>query len=76
MQAYLDGRKTWGTQKAERWDAFLDWLSETGLLTTAVPSRSQGAGKASLDQLRSGGAGDSIPRGQVQSSSLFTSEFL
>lgn len=25
--------------EAERWDAFLDWLSENGLLTTAVQSR-------------------------------------
>ena len=75
MQAYLDEQKSWGTQKAQRWDDFLDWLSETGLLTTAVPSRSEGPGKATLDELRSSKAGDKIPREQVQSSKLFTSEY-
>ena len=76
LQAYLDSAGKWGTQIAQRWDAFLDWLSETGLLTTAVPSRTPGGNKVSLDQLRSGTAGDAIPRDSVKAASLFTSEYL
>lgn len=32
-----DGR--WGVMQQGRWDAFLDWLSGEGLLTTKVQSR-------------------------------------
>ena len=75
-QAYLDGSGKWGVQTSQRWDAFLDWLSEAGLLTTAVPSRTPGGNKVSLDQLRSGTAGQQIPRAEVKASSLFTAEYL
>ena len=76
LQAFLDSAGHWGTQTPERWDAFLDWLADAGLLTTAMPSRTPGGSKASLDQLRAGAAGDSIPRGSVQAASLFSTQYL
>jgi len=62
---------------AARWDSFLDWLSSKGLLTTKVQSRGPaGDCTSSLDGLRSGDAGEVIPREAVSSSSLFTNDFL
>ncbi|EFN57875.1 hypothetical protein CHLNCDRAFT_57002 [Chlorella variabilis] len=70
-----DGR--WGVMKQSRWDAFLDWLSESGLLTTKVQSRNGKDGvTTSLDGLRSGNCGERIPRDAISSGSLFTNDFL
>jgi ABC-type nitrate/sulfonate/bicarbonate transport system substrate-binding protein len=72
----LDSHK-WGDMSGERWDAFLDWLSEKGLLTTLVQSRVPEEGvSTSLDKLRGGEGGEVIPRGSVASEQLFTNEFL
>ena len=77
LQNYLDKDGRWGTMEAPRWEAFLDWLSEKGLLTSAMPSRSPVEGEsASLDELRQGKAGERIPREAVKSESLFTNGFL
>lgn len=32
------GSKSWGVMDPVRWDAFLDWLSVEGLLTTKIQS--------------------------------------
>ena len=68
---------TWGAMEAGRWDAFLDWLSAQGLLTTKVQSRGPaGPGTTSLDGLRGGDAGDVIARSAVSAATLFTNDFL
>jgi ABC-type nitrate/sulfonate/bicarbonate transport system substrate-binding protein len=75
--AMLDAAGRWGAMRAERWDAFLDWLSEAGLLTTKVQSRgAPGADAASLDALRAGDAGERFPRSAVDAAALFTNDFL
>ncbi|KAK9806673.1 hypothetical protein WJX73_006859 [Symbiochloris irregularis] len=71
---YLDGRGKWGTMDLKRCDAFLDWLSEAGLLTEGIASRTGGA--VSLDDLRSGNAGKAIPRSHLVASRLFTNDYL
>ena len=77
MQHYLDAAGRWGHMRADRWDKFLDWLGEKGLLTTAMPSRNPVEGvSVSLDDLRSGRAGEQIPRPSISSADLFTNEFL
>jgi len=70
-----DGR--WGVMDEKVWDAFLDWLSDTGLLTTKVQSRAGASDTTtSLDGLRSGDVGERIPREQLPASQLFTNAFL
>ena len=60
-----------------RWEQFLDWLSDNGLLTSKVQSRTTGGGDtASLDALRAGDAGETIPRNSVSTDSLFTNSYL
>lgn len=61
-----------------RWDAFLDWLSESGLLTTKMQSRNPEGDKlkTSLDGLRAGDVGEPIERYQLASSTLFTNDML
>ncbi|KAI8926526.1 NMT1/THI5 like-domain-containing protein [Entophlyctis helioformis] len=81
-----EGRGVWGVMEEGVWSAFVDWLSDKGLLTTKVQSRKIGAaGKGmdadkdtttSLDGLRSGDVGVAIPRESVPASSLFSNEFL
>ncbi|KAI7841695.1 hypothetical protein COHA_004562 [Chlorella ohadii] len=70
-----DGR--WGVMEEQRWSAFLDWLSDNGLLTTKVQSRTEQDGvTTTLDGLRRGDAGEPIPRDSVPAASLFTNDFL
>ena len=60
-----------------RWDAFLSWLSDAGLLTSKKQSRGpQSDGTASLDALRAGDAGEAIPRGAIEAAVLFTNDLL
>ncbi|CAL8460828.1 g359 [Coccomyxa elongata] len=74
---YLDAAGRWGHMQADRWDKFLDWLDDKGLLTSAMPSRNPVEGvSASLDDLRAGKAGQKIPRSSVNATDLFTNEFL
>mmetsp|Transcript_45891 Transcript_45891/g.93657 ORF Transcript_45891/g.93657 Transcript_45891/m.93657 type:complete len:215 (-) Transcript_45891:200-844(-) len=73
---FLHASGRWGVMDSAVWDKFLDWLSDSGLLTTKVQSRRTGDQLTSLDGLRSGDTGDKIPRDQVPSASLFTNEFL
>lgn len=69
--------ETWGKMDLKRWNVFLDWLSEAGLLTEKIQSRTPEAAEhlASLDDLRQGNAGAPIPRESVQAEKLFTNEF-
>lgn len=60
----------------DKWNGFLDWLSENGLLTTKIQSRVGGEGKTTLDGLRQGDAGDNIPRQAIQADHLFTTAYL
>ena len=77
MQHYLDGAGRWGAMEAPRWERFVDWLAERGLLTSAMPSRSPVEGvSASLDDLRRGRAGAPVPRDAVSMEALFTNAFL
>ncbi|KAA6428902.1 MAG: hypothetical protein FRX49_01012 [Trebouxia sp. A1-2] len=67
----------WGVQDKTRWERFLDWLSDRQLLTTSVQSRKKVKSvTASLDDLRSGKAGEIIPRNSLSSDALFTNAFL
>ncbi len=77
VQHYLDAGGRWGHMRAERWDKFLDWLGDKGLLTSAMPSRNPVDGvSASLDDLRSGRAGEPHPRSSINAADLYTNEFL
>mmetsp|Transcript_22254 Transcript_22254/g.58094 ORF Transcript_22254/g.58094 Transcript_22254/m.58094 type:complete len:364 (+) Transcript_22254:755-1846(+) len=74
--AYLDVDGKWGRMAEARWSEYLDWLSDAGLLTTFVQSRTPTAGEsASLEELRRGNAGDPIPRADMDASSLFVNMF-
>ena len=67
----------WGHMTHERWDTYLDWLDENHLLTTFINSRQPKEGiSATLEQLRSGHAGSRIPRTSIDSTTLFTNEYL
>lgn len=73
----LDDQGRWGVMEAKVWDDFLDWLSNNGLLTSKLQSRKpDGKDSTSLDGLRQGDVGESIPRESVASAALFTNEFL
>lgn len=77
LQHFLTTDGKWGRQDKARWDAFLDWLSDKGLLTTKAQSRTVVPGlTASLDDLRQGDAGELIPRDKLVSDGLFTNKFL
>ena len=75
--AYLDGKTgRWGEMSGARWDTYLDWLSEEGLLTcTAGRLQSWAAPgngvSATLEEVRpAGSAGQEIPRVSLQLISL------
>lgn len=77
LQFYLDGQGRWGHMETNRWENFLDWLDDKGLLTSAMPSRTPVEGvSASLDDLRRGNAGERVPRLSINAADLFTNEFL
>jgi hypothetical protein len=62
------------------WSKFLDWLSESGLLTTKAQSReaadADSSSFASLDGMRQGDAGEQIPRDSIRADDLATNEYL
>ena len=64
--------------EVERWSKFLNWLSESGLLTRKVQSRAGvGEGSAvSLDALRTGDVGELIPLDSIDVRSMFTNDLL
>eukprot|EP00892_Ulva_mutabilis_P003143 jgi/Ulvmu1/1282/UM011_0006.1 len=74
----LPASGAWGSMEAARWDAFLDWLAEAGLLTAKMQSRTPSDANAtpSLDRLRSGDVGEAIPRASISAASLFTNDLL
>lgn len=68
----------WGRMDRARWAAFLRWLDESGLLTSALPSRAPGGGdgapERSLDDLRGGRAGEPVAAPDVDK--LYTNAYL
>jgi len=72
----LDPAGRWGVMEAAKWDEYIDWLVDSGLLTTALQSRhpDAAADRVSLDDLREGWAGDPIARDAVPT--VFTNDFL
>lgn len=74
---YLTEQGQWGHMDSSRWDKYLDWLSDNGLLTTYVQSRNPKEGvSVSLDDLRNGNVGECIPRESFPSSKIFTNDYL
>ena len=79
---FLDSEGRWGWQELAVWDRFLDWLSESGLLTTKVQSRGANTittpdvASTTLEGLRSGDVGEVIPRDSVKAKEMFTNDFL
>jgi hypothetical protein len=65
--AFLDAASgAWGRMDASRWAAFVDWLHTSGLLTSAMQSRSpDGVNTVSLDDLRAGKAGEARAKPRV-----------
>jgi hypothetical protein len=84
--AYLSGNSSsssssggggaWGVMDLSIWEKFLDWLSEAGLLTSKAQSRSEGPHTSSLDGMRSGDAGEVLPRDAVAAADLATNAYL
>ncbi|KAF6254748.1 NMT1/THI5 like-domain-containing protein [Scenedesmus sp. NREL 46B-D3] len=66
----------WGVMDVSVWEKFLDWLSGAGLLTSKAQSRRQAAHSSSLDGMRSGEAGEALPRGAVAAADMATNAFL
>jgi ABC-type nitrate/sulfonate/bicarbonate transport system substrate-binding protein len=66
----------WGVMDLSVWVRFLDWLSESGLLTSKAQSRSGGPDTSSLDGMRSGDAGEHLPRNAVAAADLATNAYL
>ena len=64
-------------QELAVWEKFLDWLSESGLLTTKVQSRgSPDIACTSLDGLRQGDVGTAVARDSVNAALMFTNDLL
>ncbi|WIA16955.1 hypothetical protein OEZ85_013874 [Tetradesmus obliquus] len=66
----------WGVMDLSVWEKFLDWLSDEGLLTSKAQSRSEGEHSSSLDGMRSGDAGQRLPRDAVAAADLATNAYL
>ena len=76
-RTFLTPEGSWGSMERKRWDTYLDWLDENGLLTTYTNSRHPKEGiSTSLDKLRSGQGGARIPRQEIDSRDIFTNDFL
>jgi ABC-type nitrate/sulfonate/bicarbonate transport system substrate-binding protein len=70
------GGGAWGVMDLSVWEKFLDWLSESGLLTSKAQSRKEGPHASSLDGMRSGDAGEVLPRDAVAAADLATNAYL
>lgn len=74
---FLNDSGNWGFMVSDRWKNFVEWLSAEGLLTTLIQSRKPMHGiSVSLDELRSGNAGDVVPLSELNSQEVFTNEYL
>mmetsp|Transcript_42240 Transcript_42240/g.99176 ORF Transcript_42240/g.99176 Transcript_42240/m.99176 type:complete len:360 (+) Transcript_42240:100-1179(+) len=72
---YLTSDGSWGCMDPNRWKTYIEWLSQTGLLTSFRQSRSPVAGESvSLDALRAGESGDPLKPEDLPE--VFTNEFL
>eukprot|EP01024_Parvocaulis_polyphysoides_P003997 TRINITY_DN11028_c0_g1_i3.p3 TRINITY_DN11028_c0_g1~~TRINITY_DN11028_c0_g1_i3.p3 ORF type:complete len:216 (+),score=41.92 TRINITY_DN11028_c0_g1_i3:668-1315(+) len=73
----LDENGKWGKMESQQWRKFVDWLHDSGLLTTMVQSRQPVEGvSTTLDELRAGNVGELIARENVKDEELFTNEYL
>lgn len=72
----LDDSGHWGVMESKKWGDYIDWLVDSGLLTTAMQSRHPdvAADRVTLNDLRAGRAGKPIPRESVPT--VFTNDFL
>ncbi|KAJ9521944.1 hypothetical protein QJQ45_024820 [Haematococcus lacustris] len=76
-QHYLDAEGRWGVQQPQVWTGFISWLTQQGLLTSKVQSRSQQSEhNTSLDGLRQGDVGAAIDPACLDLAMLFTNDFL
>ncbi|KAL6763127.1 NMT1/THI5 like-domain-containing protein [Haematococcus lacustris] len=76
-QHYLDAEGRWGVQQPQVWTGFISWLTQQGLLTSKVQSRSQQSEHhTSLDGLRQGDVGAAIDPACLDLATLFTNDFL
>lgn len=74
---FLNADQAWGRMEEGKWDRFVDWLDEKGLITSKVQSRKGPSDTtASLDGLRDGDVGARIPRESIDVSKLFTNRLL
>ncbi|GLI71364.1 hypothetical protein VaNZ11_016553 [Volvox africanus] len=75
---FLDASGRWGLMQPSVWSSFVDWLSDSGLLTRKVQSRQPQPGTltTSLDGLRAGDVGEKVPREEVDVAALFTNDLL
>ena len=73
---FLDAGKSWGKMATSKWNEYVDWLSEKGLLTEKVQSRVPSDKTTSLDGLREGDVGAKIPRDSIKVEDLFTNNLL
>lgn len=77
-QQYLNPSSgSWGVMDVGVWSKFLDWLSDSGLLTGKVQSRQAGRPHtSSLEELRAGDVGEAIARESVNAADLATNAYL
>ncbi|MEW5316999.1 MAG: hypothetical protein WDW38_008333 [Sanguina aurantia] len=76
-QHYIGPSGQWGMMAEAVWQDFLKWLSSQGLLTQKLQSRTPVEGvSTSLDGLREGDVGRSIPLTDLAASSLFSNAYL
>lgn len=74
---FIDDSGKWGFMDANAWKRFVDWLSAQGLLTMLIQSRKPVPGiSASLEDLRSGNAGDVVKPSDLNLQDFFTNAYL
>lgn len=74
---FLNNLGNWGVMDPNTWRRFLDWLSAENLLTTLIQSRKPVSGvSASLDDLRSGNAGNTLEASDLNLEEMFTNAYL
>jgi len=73
---YIADNGKWGRICKKKAQTFFDWLSENGLLTTLMQSRSPVPGvSTTLDELRDGDPGRPVPTEEVNPDEIFTNKY-
>lgn len=74
---FLNNSGDWGFMVSDTWKKFVDWLSAEGLLTTLIQSRNPMPGvSSSLEEMRSGNAGDVVQISSLNFQDIFTNDYL